>query len=456
MSSLSESKNLITRKKAPRTRQKSKKFCPPKLTSQNLLLILSVLVICYTLLVLFGEVLFLLPFHKSEWCESYDPKYEFSEYGYVLEGVGSGDGSFPIETNTTGKEYENPDYITDPCRYERIPQLCWLTIEECDMSRRMLASVFLGGAIGYERRASDRPAGIRTMGLVSLGSCFFAISSQLAFKSSTMGWDSSRVTAAIPSGVGFLGAGLIFKGTTGVGENEVHQVHGLTTAASLWLSAAVGVGCGGALYFPTVYGTILVLMVLRYGPKLYLLEDSNFIGEEEEDEEEDDFSNTEDDYSDANIENSSTNDYLSTNGKFRTENKSSSKESKESVKLLATESNQTRSKFGEGLQQSYDSLKTSEIHNKEPTSETNITDKIVLGSGNIVTPRFKDDYSSEAVAPVQAEDELQRSLHVAFDTSVDNIEDTEVSKTPLKYAPQAEKKKKRHSSIKHKIPSFHS
>lgn len=105
----------------------------------------------------------------------------------------------------------------------------------------------------YERRASDRPAGIRTMGLVSLGSALFTINSQLAFKSSTMGWDSSRVTAAIPSGVGFLGAGLIWKGTVGIGDEEVHQVHGLTTAASLWLSAAVGVGCGGALYFATLY-----------------------------------------------------------------------------------------------------------------------------------------------------------------------------------------------------------
>ena len=91
------------------------------------------------------------------------------------------------------------------------------------------------------------------MGLVSLGSCFFCISSQLAMKSSTMGWDSSRITAAIPSGVGFLGSGLIVKGTIAMEDGEMQQVHGLTTAASLWLSAAVGVGCGGALYFPTAY-----------------------------------------------------------------------------------------------------------------------------------------------------------------------------------------------------------
>lgn len=109
------------------------------------------------------------------------------------------------------------------------------------------------------------------MGLVSLGACFFTISSIMAFKSSTMGWDASRVTAALPSGVGFLGGALIWKGTVFVNDQhrEKQQVHGLTTAASLWLSAAIGVGAGGALYAVTVYATGLVLLMLRYGPKLY-------------------------------------------------------------------------------------------------------------------------------------------------------------------------------------------
>jgi len=75
----------------------------------------------------------------------------------------------------------------------------------------------------------------------------------MAFKSSTQTWDASRVTAALPSGVGFLGGALIWKGSVFVGDQEMHQVHGLTTAASLWLSAAVGVGVGGALYLVTVY-----------------------------------------------------------------------------------------------------------------------------------------------------------------------------------------------------------
>ena len=112
------------------------------------------------------------------------------------------------------------------------------------------------------------------MGLVSLGSCSFTISSIAAFKSSTMSWDASRVTAAIPSGVGFLGAGLIWKGKIGTGESEVHQVHGLTTAASLWLSAAVGAGSGGGLYFVTAYAVTLVIAVLRFGPK-FMSEDDD-------------------------------------------------------------------------------------------------------------------------------------------------------------------------------------
>jgi uncharacterized membrane protein YhiD involved in acid resistance len=97
------------------------------------------------------------------------------------------------------------------------------------------------------------------MGLVSLGACFFTISSIMAFKSSTMGWDASRVTAALPSGVGFLGAALIWKGSVIEGDEETHQVHGLTTAASLWLSAAIGVGAGGALYVVSIYSVRLQL-----------------------------------------------------------------------------------------------------------------------------------------------------------------------------------------------------
>ncbi len=148
----------------------------------------------------------------------------------------------------------------------------------------MMISLFLGGIIGFERRASERPAGIRTMCMVCLGSCFFSMCSQLAFKSSTMAWDAARVAAAVPSGVGFLGAGLIWKGNTTTVKNvdgkmisaESQEVHGLTTAASVWLAAAVGVAVGGGrrLYIVSVYGVMLVILVLRFGPQLYFARDA--------------------------------------------------------------------------------------------------------------------------------------------------------------------------------------
>jgi putative Mg2+ transporter-C (MgtC) family protein len=134
-------------------------------------------------------------------------------------------------------EYTNPSYRYDPCHYTRYPYLLWLNREECAFGRSLLASVLMGGIVGWERRMADRPAGIRTMALVSLGSCLFAINSTFGFIDGPMSWDSSRVAAAIPSGVGFLGAGLIFKEADkdNITGDTTHVVHGLTTAASLWI-----------------------------------------------------------------------------------------------------------------------------------------------------------------------------------------------------------------------------
>ena len=166
-------------------------------------------------------------------------------------------------------EYKNPSYVQDPCMHVRYPQLFFLTKQECAFGRSEVFSVILGGIIGWERRQADRPAGIRTMGLVSLGACLFTINSAFAFLGSPMSWDSSRVSAAIPSGVGFLGSALIFKEAEkdDDGSNR-HVVHGLTTAASVWLSAAVGIACGGELYFSAINCTALVLVLLRFGPRM--------------------------------------------------------------------------------------------------------------------------------------------------------------------------------------------
>lgn len=113
--------------------------------------------------------------------------------------------------------------------------------------------------------------------MVSLSSCLFTIASAFAFSSGPMAWDASRISAAIPSGVGFLGAGLIFKDAEKdeLSGQSTHVVHGPTTATSVWLSAAVGVACGGALYFVSVFATCIMLVLLRFGPR------QRFIDEEE-------------------------------------------------------------------------------------------------------------------------------------------------------------------------------
>ena len=111
-------------------------------TTQTKLLIWScfVLAFLYTCTILIGPLV--LSFQdESEWC---------SQDGRKLKVSGdSSSTAYSWEMNVEDKEYENPDYITDPCWYVRVPQLGWLTLEECDLSRRMLTSVILGGAIGY-------------------------------------------------------------------------------------------------------------------------------------------------------------------------------------------------------------------------------------------------------------------------------------------------------------------
>jgi uncharacterized membrane protein YhiD involved in acid resistance len=173
--------------------------------------------------------------------------------------------SLPCDDLAGSDAFENTAYDSSPCRHRRFARLLWLTRAECSYSRRLVSAVLLGATIGWERRHADRPAGIRTMGLVSLGASLFTICSTFAFVSGPENWDASRISAAIPSGVGFLGAGLIFKDQQSAMAMPI--VHGLTTAASLWLSAAVGIACGGELFFPATLGVAIMLLLLRFGPR---------------------------------------------------------------------------------------------------------------------------------------------------------------------------------------------
>ena len=129
----------------------------------------------------------------------------------------------------------------------------------------MMFALIIGALLGIERRESNRGAGVRTMSLVSLGACIFTIGSIYAFEAGTQTWDSSRVAAALPSGVGFLGGALIFK--------DSGQIKGLTTACGVWLACAVGMCCGGGMYFVAFFGVAGVVAMLRFGPRSPMPED---------------------------------------------------------------------------------------------------------------------------------------------------------------------------------------
>lgn len=133
--------------------------------------------------------------------------------------------------------------------------------EQLDISIRLLVAAVLGAAIGLEREIHAHPAGMRTHLLVSLGSAAFTVVSIFVFETppspnGTIPTDPSRVAAQIVSGIGFLGAGAILKYGS--------SVRGLTTAASLWATAAVGMAAGGAAW--VVAGVTTLLIVFSLGP----------------------------------------------------------------------------------------------------------------------------------------------------------------------------------------------
>eukprot|EP00933_Yihiella_yeosuensis_P052125 TRINITY_DN50131_c0_g1_i1.p1 TRINITY_DN50131_c0_g1~~TRINITY_DN50131_c0_g1_i1.p1 ORF type:complete len:291 (-),score=32.87 TRINITY_DN50131_c0_g1_i1:67-939(-) len=152
--------------------------------------------------------------------------------------------------------------------------LLGLNPTQASHGRRMITAIVLGALIGLERREANRGAGIRTMSIVSLGSCMFSIASSFAFQDSTQSWDASRVAAALPSGVGFLGGALIFK--------DAGEIKGLTTAAGVWLSCAVGMCCGGGMYFVAFFGVASMVAMLRFGPRSIDAFEADFFEDQQE------------------------------------------------------------------------------------------------------------------------------------------------------------------------------
>ena len=112
--------------------------------------------------------------------------------------------------------------------------------------------MILGLALGIERELQGNPAGLRTTGLVTAGACLFAGLGLLPFAGRTV--DPTRIAAQIVTGVGFLGAGSIFR--------QGELVHGLTTAASIWIAAAIGMAVGFGYYWTAIISTVLVLITL--------------------------------------------------------------------------------------------------------------------------------------------------------------------------------------------------
>jgi putative Mg2+ transporter-C (MgtC) family protein len=136
------------------------------------------------------------------------------------------------------------------------------TLPEEEMILRLLLSLVLGGIIGLEREWRDRTAGLRTHMLVCIGSAAFTMISAYGFgdfygavdPTARVLADPARIAAQVVSGIGFLGAGAIFQSRG--------SVRGLTTAASLWVMAAIGMAVGAGEYVMAVIATIAIVLVL--------------------------------------------------------------------------------------------------------------------------------------------------------------------------------------------------
>lgn len=138
-----------------------------------------------------------------------------------------------------------------------------MTIEWSFILRLIIAGL-LGGIIGLEREFRAKEAGLRTHFIVALGSALFMLISQYAFSGR---FDAARVAAQVVSGIGFIGAGVIIF--------QKNVVRGVTTAAGLWVAAAIGLACGAGMYAVAAAASLMTLLCLetmhlitrRYGEK---------------------------------------------------------------------------------------------------------------------------------------------------------------------------------------------
>ncbi|MBO4567071.1 MAG: MgtC/SapB family protein [Bacteroidales bacterium] len=148
---------------------------------------------------------------------------------------------------------------------------------EWNLILRIFIAGMLGGLIGFEREVRAKEAGLRTHFLVALGAALFMVISQYAFVGR---FDAARVAAQVVSGIGFIGAGVIIF--------QKNVVRGVTTAAGLWVAAAIGLASGAGMYAVAIASTLMALLCLetmhfitkRYGEKSVTLEISPVKGGE--------------------------------------------------------------------------------------------------------------------------------------------------------------------------------
>ena len=133
--------------------------------------------------------------------------------------------------------------------WQRVSNIQW------ELVIRLVIAAFLGAVIGYERARAKKPAGIRTHLMVCMGAALFTVISIWGFAGNA---DPSRIAAGVVVGVGFLGAGTILRQERGVA--------GLTTAATIWAVAAVGVAIGTGLYIVGAVAAGIVPLALRFLP----------------------------------------------------------------------------------------------------------------------------------------------------------------------------------------------
>ncbi|KMO44116.1 hypothetical protein VQ03_05010 [Methylobacterium tarhaniae] len=126
-----------------------------------------------------------------------------------------------------------------------------------DIFLRLGAAVLAGGLVGINREMHAKPVGVRTLGLVALGAALVTMAGA-GFSGEDTDANASRAIQGTITGIGFLGAGVILKGAG-------NRVHGLTTAAAIWVTAALGIVCGLGAYRPLALGTGFFLAILLVG-----------------------------------------------------------------------------------------------------------------------------------------------------------------------------------------------